>query len=85
MGDLNAHICSLDETTDGNGQQLLDMDKLGLVLGNLEPKCVGQTTWSTGDRRSTIDISVMSPVLYHRLTSMVIDELGDHSAGSDIN
>lgn len=55
MGDLNAHICSLDETTDGNGQQLLDMDKLKLVLGNLEPKCVGRPhgLQETGDLPST--------------------------------
>lgn len=56
-----------------------------LVNGNLQPKCEGFTTWSSGDQNSCIDFAVMSPGLYDRLTRMVIDEAGDHSVGSDHN
>lgn len=90
VGDFNAHLDGAQVSSgmrqDYNGSQLLETaERFGLVIGNLQQKCEGGTTWSSGDRRSCIDYALLSPGLYDRLGRMSIDEEGVHSVGSDHN
>lgn len=86
LGDFNGHLEDLGGVTDRNGQELLaTMDRHHLVLANLQDKCEGRVTWSSGNRSSAIDFAIMSPGLYEKLTRMVIDEAGTQSLGSDHN
>lgn len=86
VGDFNAHLESLDKVTDSGGRLLLEWaDRMGLTIVNTTEKCEGRVTWAARDMSSCIDYCLVPPVLFSRLSSMVIDTGGGESAGSDHN
>lgn len=86
VGDFNGHLEDLDGRMDANERLLLGLaSQEKLTIANLTGKCLGCFTWSMRDRQSCIDYCLLSERLYQRLESMVIDEDGTESLGSDHN
>ena len=86
LGDFNAHTGFLGpQKCDENGRTVLSwLETFDLVLLNADPSCQGQTTWSRGDQKSSIDFVIVNKKLYRNFTLMHIDEdksnfdLSDH-------
>ena len=63
---------------------LLWLEEYNLVLLNADPNCSGETTWSRGEQKSSIDFLIVNQKLYQFFHAMQVDEdkcrfdLSDH-------
>ena len=86
LGDFNGHLGFLGpQQCDENGRMVVNwLDEHNLVLLNADPNCTGETTWSRGEQKSSIDFMLVNQKLYQNFYSMDIDEdkssfdLSDH-------
>ena len=86
LGDFNGHVGFIGkQEVNNNGNIVLDMaEKFNLVILNGDPRCEGETTWSRGELKSSIDFIMCNQEMYKKFLGMYIDEekevfdLSDH-------
>ena len=87
MGDFNRRIGAGrggDKVINANGRRLLAWStECDLAILNIGDKCTGKWTWSSKDKKSTIDYMVISKEDEHRVTKMTVDDEGQIDVGSD--
>ena len=86
LGDFNGHVGFIGpQQCDDNGRMVLNwLEEYNLVLLNADPNCSGETTWSRGSQKSSIDFLMVNQKMYQFFHEMTIDEhkcifdLSDH-------
>ena len=87
LGDLNGHLGHLGTQQENeNGRRIKRIaGEHNLVIANLDDRCEGETTWSRGGMKSTIDYIMIDRKLMEIYQKMIIDEdqiqweLSDHN------
>ena len=76
MGDFNGHIKWWDgKEDDKNGGMLLEwIQDYGLIMLNMDDRCIGKYTWSRGENKSVIDYMMVNSRVYDKFVGMEIDE-----------
>jgi len=71
VGDFNARLKYFNKTSNKNAHIFQDLiDNCNLNVGNGQPFCIGEYTWSRGNQRSVIDY-----VLFNDLASKRVKEI----------
>ena len=76
MGDFNGHIKWWDgKDDDKNGEMLLEwIQDYGLIMLNMDDRCIGKYTWSRGENKSVIDYMMVNSRVYDKFVGMEIDD-----------
>ena len=76
MGDFNGHIKWWDgKEDDKNGGMLLEwIQDYGLIMLNMDDRCIGKYTWSRGENKSVIDYMMVNSRVYDKFVGMEIDD-----------
>ena len=85
VGDMNAHLESLDGRKNVNTEVLEDLlTENALVCVNLTEKCEGKWTWESRGTKTAIDYCMVNQAAWERVREMKIDEekvldISDHN------
>ena len=87
LGDFNAHLGYVGHHQENrNGKAVNEMmERMDMILLNLEERCEGTYTWECGERKSVIDLVMVNGKAYEQFAGMKIDEdreefdLSDHA------
>lgn len=75
-GDFNGHLGYLGQQSENeNGRWINNfIEESGLILMNIDAKCIGVYTWERGDTKSAIDFVLANERAYRSIQGMRIDE-----------